>query len=261
MTNRVLIHPGFHKTGTTTAQRLLQANREVIWKSHALVLGWRIREILSAARGYSTWRDEDTLSKFTLRFAAFIAELDLPAGRGLVISAEELAGHMPGREKVPDYSALPVLMAEVTGVLEAAFGAALDLTFLVTTRAPEAWLDSAWAEHVKASRMVLERDAFCARFAPAAELSAMAARLAEAVGPHRVVTAPLEESQAAPFGPAQPLLDLMAMTPHRRAMITPVPRHNARLAPEVLGEMLRLNRSDLDPEALLAAKKAVLSRA
>lgn len=259
MTHRVIIHPGFHKTGTSTAQRLLQENRALVWKSHALALNWRIRDMLHASRGYSTWRDEASLLKFSIRFAEFIAGLDMPGDRGLVMSAEELAGHLPGREKVPDYGALPDLMRAAAQVLEEAFGDSLELTFLMTTRAPDPWLDSAWAEHVKASRMVHDLDAFRARFAPAADLGGMVERLREAVAPHRVVVAALEDIKDAPLGPAQPLIDLLQMPPQRYAQIVPVETRNARLAPEVLAEMLRLNRSELDQEALLDAKKAVLN--
>jgi hypothetical protein len=111
MTAPILIHAGFHKTGTSTVQKFLQHNRPALNPHMALGLKWKMKDILHAARGFSTWRDPVTLMKFTRRFDAFVAAHYGVKRRGLFLSAEELCGHMPGRGDLRDYSAAPLLMA------------------------------------------------------------------------------------------------------------------------------------------------------
>ena len=256
---RVILHPGFHKTGTTTVQKCLHLNGPQIWPTTALGLGFKFPELLHAARGFSTWRDPFTLEKFATRLTSFLTRLDLPPARKLVMSAEELAGHMPGRRDVDEYSAMPELMIRTVEVLEAQYPQGLDLTIALSTRSPDAWLDSAWAEHVKSSRMLLDLEEFRSRYAGAAELDGMVAALRDRVD-HPVVSWRLEDTHDLALGPAEPLIDLIDLPPHNRAALEPAPEQNTRLPREVLDEMLVLNRSDLAPEALKAAKLAVVAR-
>ena len=256
---RIILHPGFHKTATSTVQTCLHQNGPHIWPTTALGLGFKFPELLHAARGFSTWRDPFTLEKFATRLSAFLTQLDLPPTRKLVMSAEELAGHMPGRREVADYSAMPGLMVRAIEVFEAQYPQGIDLTIALSTRAPDAWLDSAWAEHVKSSRMVLDLEAFRSRYASAGDLDAVVDTLRSAVD-HPVVNWRLEDTRNLPLGPAEPLIDLIDLPLERRAALQPAPEQNARWPREVLEEMLALNRSDLDPEALKAAKQAVVTR-
>ncbi|WP_213545824.1 hypothetical protein [Vannielia litorea] len=250
---------GFHKTGTTSAQAFLRANAKHLWPVMALGLRQQLEPVLFATRGFSTWRDPLSLEKIRRRFADYLAGLDLGRKRGLLVSCEELAGHMAGRSGLPSYGATP----EIAQVLEACvverFGADAELTFAFTTRAPGPWMRSAWAEHVKSSRMELDFDAFAEANPEAADFEAVLAAT------RAVVQAPveafrLEEISGAAFGPATPLLDLMRLPGSRRTRLQP-PRHmNRRRDPETLDQLLTLNRSELDKEALKRAKDALLGR-
>ena len=215
---RIVVHPGFHKTGTTTAQAVIHRNRELLWPSMALGLKWRMGEVLAAARAYSTWRDPISLEAFRARFDRFLAGLDLGEKRGLLISAEELSGHLPGRGDLADYSAAPDLMAEVRGSVLRAYPDA-HLAFVVTTRKPGDWLPSAYWEHVKSSRMVLDWDEFRTRYADAAKLSRAARAIARAVAPAPVREWRLEEVGGHRLGPASPLFDAMAVPDDLRARL------------------------------------------
>lgn len=257
---RVVIHAGFHKTGTTTAQRTLHANGPVLWPVMALGLRWQLRPVLHAARAYSAWHDDLSLVEFTARFGEYLDGLELGT-RGLLIASEELGGHLPGRGETTDYAAAPVLMRRLADVLERRWGDALDLTFLFTLRRADAWLESAWAEHVKSARMTLDLETFRSRFAPAADLPAMVGRIRAAVTPHPVETAWIEDTSAADLGPVTPLLDLMRLAPERRAKIVPQPPANTRLSATLLAEMLEINRQAPDADAAKAAKAALISRA
>lgn len=260
-TQRVVIHAGFHKTGTSSVQDTLRLNGPLLYPQMALGLRPKLKPIIHAARGYSTWRDPISLAKTALRFGDYVRQLDLPPRRQLLISAEELAGHLPGRDTLADYSAAPDLMRVYAAQLTEIFGRRLDLTFVFSMRLPEPWLRSAYWEHVKASRMVLDFDDYADRYRGSTDLPAIVNDIITEVAPCKVEAFWLEDCADLPLGPATPILDLMRLTPERRAQLKPAPRSNVALGDAVLTELLALNRSDLDPDALLAAKKAVLARA
>lgn len=255
---RVVIHAGFHKTGTSSAQAVLRANGPVLWPVMALGLRPRLAPVLSAARGYSTWRDPLTLAKVGYRFGLYLRELNLPPKRQLLISCEELSGHLPGRGDLEDYSAAPQLMRALAAELEAAFGDRLDLTFFFSLRQPGTWLKSAWWEHVKSSRMVLDFDEYERRYADSADLPEVVAQIERAVAPHRVVTAWLEETGALPLGPATPLLDLMRLPPKRRAALAQAPPRNVARPGAMVDRLLEINRSGLSDAEAKSAKQAIL---
>lgn len=255
---RIVIHAGFHKTGTSTVQATLRANRAVLKARARLVLGRGMAPLLSAARGYSTWRDPLSLAKVAARADALMADLPDPGQRTLILSAEELSGHMPGREGIDSYAAAGPLLGEVVRALRARFqDAAIAVVF--TTRAAESWLRSAHWEHVKSSAMTEDFDSFAARMAGAADLGAEVARLAPQLAPVPVQSIALEGWATDPLGPTRPLLRLARVPARLIEAMTPVPRANAA-RPEALEALLEINRSISDPEARRAAKRACLAR-
>lgn len=258
MPGKIVIHAGFHKTGTTTVQQVLKKNAKLLWPHMAIGLRHRFADLLHASRGYSTWRDPLTLAKFSHRFDTFIQSLDLGPKRQLVISAEELAGHLPGRGDLADYSAAPVLMGEIVTVLEHRFQSP-DITFYFSTRAAEPWLKSAYWEHVKAARMTLDFDDYSARYKASANLDEAAAQIAQQVAPYPVITRSLESCADLPLGPAQPLLDLIDIPAARRALLEPQPQANQARPPKVLSTFLAFNRSDMSGPEVGQAKRAYLA--
>lgn len=255
---RIVIHAGFHKTGTSTVQATLRQNGPVLWPVMAMGLPPKIRPILSAARGFSTWRDPLALVKFSFRFGEWVRALKLKPRRQLLICSEELSGHLPGRGDLADYSAAPELARTMADELEEAFGDRLQLTFLYSLRRPAAWLQSAYWEHVKSSRMTLSLDDFTTRYAGAADLPAIVDQIRSAVAPHTVTTHWLEDSAGLPLGPATPLLNLVDLDEERRAALTPGPRMNVMPDRPLLEQMLDINRSTLPDEEARAAKQALL---
>ena len=121
MGRRIVIHGGFHKTGTTTVQRTLHANGPVLWPVMALGLRWRLKPVLAAARAYSVWGDPVSLTLFAERFDAYLGSIELGKFRGLCVSSEELVGHMPGRDEITDYGAAPVLLSALIPVIRRRF--------------------------------------------------------------------------------------------------------------------------------------------
>ncbi len=259
MPRRVVIHAGFHKTGTSTLQQTLRHNRPLLRPYLRSVLRAGLKDAVYAARGFSTWRDPLTLAKFRYRFEAALRPLKGMPKRCLCLSAEELSGHLPGRGDLADYSAAPILATEMAGAVAAVLGDNTDLVFYYSTRDPETWLKSAYWEHVKASSMTLDFDDFAARYRPASELPEIIARIAGAL-PCRIETASLGDTTTMTAGPATPILDLCDVPAEvqRQLGVTPA---NPNLGEAVLLELLRANREISDRSARDAAKAAILGAA
>lgn len=259
MPRRIVIHAGFHKTGTSTLQQVLKTNRALLKPHLRSVLRGEMTDLVHAARGYSTWRDPFTLDKFAGRLRALLERIgDMPK-RCLCLSAEELSGHLPGREGIADYSAAPVLAAEMARIA-AEIHPGTPLTFFYSTRDPGAWLRSAYWEHVKASSLARDWDDFAASNRTAADLDKVVDAVA-AVQPNPVERARLEDTAALPAGPATPLLRLCGVPEDRLAALTPVPPANRRRDDAVLLALLAANRDYTDRDARNSAKQAILKAA
>ena len=256
MPRRIVIHMGFHKTGTWSVQQVLRDNRKALRPHMRSLLRWAFSDVVSAARGYSMWRDPVTLLKFNTRFARVLADLPAMPKRVLCLSAEELAGHLPGRDDMGDYSAAPVLAAEMADIAQAQFPRA-EIVFYLSTRAPDAWIESAYWQHVKSSSLTLDFDAFCARYPDAATLDSTVTQIAHAV-PCAVHHTRLEDTTHLPLGPATPVLNLCEVPAATQATLTRAPAANTRPDMDVLARLLDANRTITDAKARKQAKDAIL---
>ena len=259
MPKRIIMHAGFHKTGTTSVQHTLRENRPLMKQHIALRRRWHMRELMSATRGYSTWRDPLTLIKAQDRFEQVMDGVPGMPKRTLIMSAEELCGHLPGRGDLMDYSAAPILLYAFWEIAHRRFPNA-EIIIYLTTRGADAWLTSAYWEHVQSSDMTLDLDAFRQKYHAASDLNAMAAEIASRL-PCAVHTAALEDCRALPHGPADPLLDLCDLPLSVRAQLIRQPAANKTLEHPVLLELLNANRTHTDPEARKTAKQAILAEA
>ena len=259
MPRRVVLHIGFHKTGTSSVQAFLRANRAALKRHAALRLKPQIKELLHGARGYSTWRDPLSLAKTARRFDAMLDALPGMPRRVLIVSAEELSGHMPGRGELMDFSAAPELVRVYTRAVRTRFPEA-DLAVYAGVRGAEAWLRSAYWEHVKSSSMTLGFEDFADRYAPAAAFEPVLARIAERAQVD-VKTGALEDFTDAPLGPADGLLRHCDLSRGAIAGLVPVPASNTRLPKAVLLDLLAANRAYADRDARKEAKRAILEEA
>jgi len=258
-TRPLIIHAGFHKTGTTSLQRTLRENREALKPYCNLHLKWKVRDLVHATRGYSTWRDPLTLAKVAMRADDYWAAQPTFKSRSLILSAEELAGHLPGRDDVPDYQPAINNLREIVASAQRRFAKTdqiADIRVVMTTRQPEDWLTSAYWEHVKSSGITMDLDTFKTRIGPIADPRPVLEELAEALTPVPVIPLALEHWQSLPLGLANPLLDLAEVPPKVRNALIPIPAQNTRLPQALLDELLDLNRKISDREARNAAKDA-----
>ncbi|MDA0962246.1 MAG: hypothetical protein O2898_04920 [Proteobacteria bacterium] len=256
MPRKVVIHAGFHKTGSNSVQQTLRLNRPVLRRVMASVLKPMMRDVVGAARAYSVTGDPLDRARFAARMVLLLQDQPPMNRRVLCLSSEELAGHLPGRPGVQDYRAILTLSEDIVSAASSLFPQA-EIVFFFLTRDPRTWIESAYWEHVKSSDMVMELEEFRHRFTAAADLDGIADAVAQATG-RPVQRARLEDVAGQVFGPAEPLLDLCEVPQDLRAGLTRPAPANTRPAPDILAELLRLNREIADKEARRRAKEALL---
>ena len=253
---RLVIHAGFHKTGTSTVQQILRKNRPALKPYMRSILRAGLVETVHAARGYSTWRDPLSLAKFDRRFRRLLSGVAPMPRRVLCLSAEELSGHMPGHDTLMDYGAAPVLATRMARAATHLYPRA-EVVFVYSTRDPQAWLRSSYWEHVKASSLTLDFEAFAEKYAGAEDLDRIVDQVAEAVRA-KVHRFRLEAHSAAP---ATPLLALCDVPADVHSQFAALPPANSFLGDDVLAQLLAANRTIPDPAARKDAKVAILQAA
>lgn len=259
MPRRIVIHAGFHKTGTSTIQQTLKLNRPVLKKVLRSVLRPGMRDVVMAARGFSSDSDLLARARFHNRFGSLLVDQPEMPRRTLCLSAEELSGHMPGRPRTPSYVAAVSLAQDMTQCAQLVFPKA-ELIFFFTTRDSDSWLESAYWEHVKASNMTMDLEDFVKNYRAAADLDAVVDQIRDAV-PARVLRARLEDTMNRRLGPAASLLDVCEVPDDIRSQMTSGPRMNSRLAPEVLEALLNANRTIRDKVRRRAVKDNIMQGA
>lgn len=257
MPRRIILHAGFHKTGTTTVQATLRANRGALKKHIAFRLHWHLKDLAAATRGYSDDRDPLTLIKAQQRFIQIMDELPGMPRRTLILSSEELIGHMPGRGPIETYDAAPDLLYAFWEIAHNRYPQA-EIMIYLSTRAPDAWLESAHAEHVKSSNMTMSLEEYAEKYAAAADFAEVISEIASRV-PCPVHHASLESCHDLPLGPATPLLDLCDLPLSLTAELKSVAPENTRLPTDILEALRAANHQYADnPTARATAKTAIL---
>ncbi|WP_299413087.1 hypothetical protein [uncultured Sulfitobacter sp.] len=258
MPRKIVLHAGFHKTGTSTVQAVLRANRKALMPAVAIRLKGQMQELIHATRGYSTYGTDEALDKVSRRLDALLTDLPGMPRRTLLLSAEELSGHMPGRGALADYRAAPVLLYLMWERARTAFPNT-PVVICFGTRNPQDWQQSAWAEHVKSSGMSLDFEAFCAQYPAAPDLDRIVQNVTSRV-PAPVHSFALEDCALLPLGPADPVLDLCDVPDAIRASLVPAAAQNKRVNDAMLAAMLDINRTHTDTQARNAAKAALLGK-
>lgn len=258
MPRKIVVHAGFHKTGTSTVQAVLRANRKALMPALAIRLKGQMQELMHATRAYSTYITPDALDKVSRRFDVLLDDLPGMPRRTLLLSAEELSGHMPGRGTLADYNAAPVLMYQFWQRAQARFPQT-PVAFCFATRDPDTWQRSAWAEHVKSAGMRLDFADYVARYAQASDLDGVVREVRRRV-PAPVHSYALEDCADLSLGPADPVLDLCDIPLDIRSTLVPQPPQNTRLGEDMLAALLEINRAHKDTDARNAAKAQLLGK-
>ncbi|KEP69869.1 hypothetical protein DL1_02050 [Thioclava dalianensis] len=219
---RVIVHPGLHKTGTSTLQVSLRAARDQFPDWH-IALPEDIPGLSRAAAYFSREGDPLQIGYFQSAVAEWLDGLeprpDRAPLRGIVISNERMAGVMPGAAPhVTGYHAAPALLGAMAQVLRAHFGAKLDLHVMLAIRARPGWLDSLHWQLVRTEGLAEPGTAFRKRMA-GFDIAPTLGAIRAAIAPAQLHVPRQEEMAGLAQGPLTPLFDLMELPPERRAKV------------------------------------------
>lgn len=250
MPRRVIVHPGFHKTGTTTIQQTLAANADTLSGHMQVQLRADMNGLCAAARTYSISRSAFDLGLVRYEAAALAESW---THNTVLLSSEDLSGHMPGRHGLTDYSAtIPLSAAMAEGWADA------DITWIYYTRAAAPWLASCHVQHLRAARMVLDGAEYAERYAASAELGAIVTQVRANLPTARVADFALEAHRNSLLAP------LLACAGIPEALCNEIRQANAANTspdPDTIAAMLAINRSNRSDRAARAAQNDLNRRA
>ena len=257
---RIIFHAGFHKTGTTALQQSLRANRKALRPEYRLVLRAGMVPLCEAARAYSISRSDLDLGLVKYEAAELAQHLKGDEAHTFIISSEDLSGHLPWRHGLRNYGAAPKLMQAISLAFEMVFPKAKQ-TYVFTTREPQQWLRSCYAQHLRAARMTLDEKEYITNFAASADLGGAINQIKAGIPQHDVVSAPLEQYQSTALGPMSAILDLLDLSNERRAALVNPTITNLKPAPSDAQQaaLLRLNRSEMDDKSLRKARLEIMA--
>ncbi len=250
---RLIIHAGFHKTGTTSIQKTLRKNRAALRPHARVVLRAGMLPLCEAARGYSVSRSEWDLG--LVKYEAAMLAGTFKRDETVLISSEDLCGFIPGRRGLKGYDAAPRLMKSLIFAFREAQPEA-EMVLAFTTREAEPWLASCHAQHVRATRMDLSVKDYKRKFRNSAALGDVLAAI-EAEVPDVPLHRFALEDHGDGFGPVAPLLALAGVPQEVQAKLTALPPENTAPSAEKLQRLLDINRSDLSDDEVKDAKKAL----
>ena len=262
MVQRILIHPGFHKTGTSTIQQFLWVNREALLPHVAVLQLRHLKEPARMCMSFARSRNPLLLADLATELDGVLAENGLAAtdSRDILVSGEAISGHCPGWPGVDDYTTAPYTVSVVAGFFAERFPGA-EVLVVFTMREAEAWLNSAWRHHLAGQKLSEDYPAWSERMRPASDLMAVVVEAAEVLAPVQAFTIPIEEAAEHPLGPGGSLLELLSLPEEVRAGLEPIAHANTGPSPELAAELLRLNRSRLPKDGLERRKAALLKEA
>lgn len=253
---RIVIHAGFHKTGTSTVQKTLLKNNTLLAPHCRVFLRDDLPDACQSAREYAATPSTDTMADVATALTRFLQQLPADDPRPIIISAEDLSGLMPGRRGLLNYNAAPALMHAIQQGIQATIPNA-DLMFYFSIRDPDTWLRSCYGHHLRAARLTQDFTHYAQQQRPGADLHAAIADITRAVAPCPVHHAAIEDIADAP---AAPLLALAGVPAHVVAALKPAPAANAAYPQETQDALLVLNRGGLNGAAYDSARASLLNR-
>lgn len=188
---RILLHPGLHKTGTSSMQHLLWLNRALLAPHLDFLLVRPLKVATRHCLAFSRTRDPLHLSALTKALDTIFAAQTELGQRNLILSSESLSGVMPGWEGIDSYAAVPALSEHLVAYFADRFPNT-DLNLVFSTRAPEDWLASLWRHQVRWRRMTMDFDDFTMHYRQGADLESLVSTVRKILDPVAVYNLALE---------------------------------------------------------------------
>ena len=243
---RVIVHAGFHKTGTTSLQLYLARHRRAFAPYFRYYGQNDFKHAGTRARIYAQRRFPWRLAAFRRALRRFLATV--PDCETLVLSRENFSGAMPGHRDwrgrpLQDFrrAAVPLLTV-VVAELTRRFGPDTEVELLYTTRDLESWLRSVYGHLLRSIHLTEDFEAFRAQFPAMPPLDSEAALIARDVG-CKVTIRPVEDFAEEKPGPALAVLELAGVPEDIWRRFAPAERANSGESGAVQAEFLALNRS------------------
>ena len=262
MGRRIVIHPGFHKTGTSSIQQFLWINRDKLSDRLAILQLRHLKEPARMCMSFSRKQNPLLLSDLVEELDKVLAAQGITPDdpRDILVSCEALSGHCPGWPGVIDYSTAPFTATVLAGYFEERFEGA-EVMVLYTTRDPDDWLWSAWRHHLVGQKLTEDFDDWARRLRSAADFAKIITDVAGAIVPAQVFSLPLADSTRHEKGPGGSLLELFDLPDQLRQSLEPVGHANRGPDEALSRELLWLNRSNLGEHKLRKHKARLLEEA
>lgn len=258
-TRRVLVHAGFHKTGTASLQAQLRLLRDDLLPFFRHYGPEDMGDVPALATAFGRAPNDDSRRAFRQGFARFATQL--PASGDIVISSEALSGALPGhRDGLGQVitginPAARMLARDIKGILHRQLGDDIRLGFLYSTRRRLHWLRSTHGHQLRETALDLDIDAFAALFPKGFDLERDADSIANVLAPTPVHIRQLEEFDDDPQGPAAMVLDLMQVPDSVVDRLPPAARMNRGDSTALRQRFLNLNRQGHTSEKLQSLKE------
>jgi len=262
---RVIVHVGFHKTGTSSLQSYLGNNRNQLAPYLTFYGKKDFLEAGSAARIYGQkpyfWRRR----QFRRRFDGFLTSI--PDAPVIVLSRETFSGAMPGHRRlfgrlVTDYARAAVPLGhEIVSALRSRFDADVRVEFLYTLRDRDSWIRSVYGHLLRSIHLREDFPAFRAQFPNLIDPKKEAAKIAAHLSLDAVHFAQLSDIGSRREGPASCVLDLLDLPADFRATLPAARRANVGQSDVLEAEFLAMNRASRDKVALKRQKDARIKEA
>ena len=257
---QILLHPGFHRTGTSSMQHLLWLNREALAPHLTIRLTRHFKTVARLCTRYSTTQNPLDLTDMIGELDTAFAQEPVPTGRNLLISSEMFCGEVPGHGVVADYSAAPTLITYLVGYLQERFPDA-NIRVIMTTRDPDEWLFSAYRHVLRRSRVTMTREDFAKTYKTVANFDAILQNISESIDPVEVLFLPLNHSLKNALGPGAALVDQLPLPNAVRAALKPVGIGAKGAGPHLWGQFLAMNRADYPDDQVTAQKEQMAEAA
>lgn len=232
----VYLHIGFHKTGSTSLQELLRANRGLTkHRLRILVQGDdALRPLEDACRAYDRRSDQPRAFAIQQAWLNLVAN---PAGSPdtWIVSTENVLGRIPStRDDTAIYRHGPAILALLQDT-----STAIQLEVCAYLRGPKGWLDSIHRHLVRTRGLAISAETFHAleKFSTHPDPLADAANRIDAVLRHPLHRFTLEDDSATRLGPGTSLLQLAGLTAEDLMAWTPVERQNEGLDKKIITRM------------------------
>ncbi|MEO0343828.1 MAG: hypothetical protein AAF198_10360 [Pseudomonadota bacterium] len=242
----VVLHPGFHKSGTSSLQHFLDTNKESL-HDYTNVLSWGdFPDITKVMRPVSKFNLSILDSAYRRAFRKALAQVD--PSKHLVLSREILLGMIPGNKTIlgrpiTSYSRTSRrLLTICLDEIQRLYGSNVTIIVLLTVRNHESWLWSVYRHLVKVNLRTGSFSRFKNEMKHFQGVHGEADKLIAAFPDIQVLKSRLEDVASKPFGHAQIVLDLLDIPQSVRATLQGAERKHIGIPENRIEELIQINR-------------------